>query len=85
MPYKYQCDSCNRDITNVVRIQCAECDIDLCVTCFSSGVELKKHKNNHPYKIIVIFKYICIFFFDMYIYIFFFFFFFFFFSFSFIL
>jgi len=52
MPYKYQCDSCNRDITNVVRIQCAECDIDLCVKCFSSGVELKKHKNNHPYKII---------------------------------
>jgi len=57
MPYKYQCDSCNRDITNVVRIQCAECDIDLCVSCFASGVELKKHKNNHPYKIIVNFIY----------------------------
>ncbi|ORX64646.1 hypothetical protein BCR32DRAFT_262051 [Anaeromyces robustus] len=52
MPYKYQCDSCNRDITNVVRIKCAECDVDLCVTCFSSGAEIKKHKNNHAYKII---------------------------------
>ncbi|KAJ3222191.1 Transcriptional adapter ada2 [Clydaea vesicula] len=49
---KYHCDNCEKDITSLVRIRCAECvEFDLCVECFSSGVEIKEHKNDHKYKV----------------------------------
>jgi len=50
---RYHCDYCRKDISNVVRIKCAECtDFDLCVECFSVGVEISTHKNNHKYQVI---------------------------------
>lgn len=49
---QYHCDYCQKDISNVVRIRCAICkDFDLCLECFSVGVEIKEHKNDHDYKI----------------------------------
>uniref|UniRef100_A0A7N1A2B7 ZZ-type domain-containing protein n=1 Tax=Kalanchoe fedtschenkoi TaxID=63787 RepID=A0A7N1A2B7_KALFE len=48
----YHCDYCNKDITGVARIKCAVCvDFDLCVECFSVGVEIHPHKSNHPYRV----------------------------------
>ena len=54
-----------QDISQVVRIRCAECaDFDLCVECFSVGVEVFPHKvgilskvvnvfqNDHKYRVI---------------------------------
>jgi transcriptional adapter 2-alpha len=39
-------------LSNVVRIKCAVClDYDLCPECFSVGVELGGHKNDHPYRV----------------------------------
>ncbi|KAL2918480.1 Transcriptional adapter ada2 [Polyrhizophydium stewartii] len=50
---KYHCDACNKDITYLVRIKCAECvDFDLCVECFSTGAELREHKNDHKYRVL---------------------------------
>eukprot|EP01102_Stenamoeba_stenopodia_P002082 TRINITY_DN11841_c0_g1_i1.p1 TRINITY_DN11841_c0_g1~~TRINITY_DN11841_c0_g1_i1.p1 ORF type:complete len:532 (+),score=136.28 TRINITY_DN11841_c0_g1_i1:40-1596(+) len=50
---RYHCDYCRKDISNVVRIKCAECnDFDLCIECFSVGVEISTHKNNHKYQVI---------------------------------
>lgn len=49
---QYHCDVCNRDISNVCRIRCADCeDFDLCVKCFCIGAEVKgkPHKNTHRY------------------------------------
>ncbi|KAI9322766.1 hypothetical protein BX666DRAFT_1898207 [Dichotomocladium elegans] len=54
-PPKYHCDACSNDVTNTVRIRCAddECpDFDLCVTCFSKGAEPMKHKSWHDYRIV---------------------------------
>jgi transcriptional adapter 2-alpha len=49
---KYHCDHCQKDITGVVRIRCSECpDFDLCVECFSTGVEVRDHKNDHAYRV----------------------------------
>jgi len=49
----YHCDYCSKDITNVVRIRCAECaDFDLCLECFSVGVEVYPHKNTHKYRVL---------------------------------
>ena len=49
---KVHCDKCAKNVSNIVRIKCAECtDFDLCVECFSQGVELQQHKNNHDYHI----------------------------------
>ncbi|RKP02990.1 hypothetical protein CXG81DRAFT_10088, partial [Caulochytrium protostelioides] len=49
---KYHCDACEKDITNVVRVRCAECpDFDLCVKCFSHGQELREHKRDHAYRV----------------------------------
>ncbi|KAJ3161878.1 Transcriptional adapter ada2 [Geranomyces variabilis] len=50
----YHCNGCSKDITNLVRIRCAECaDFDLCVTCFSAGVEPSNtsHRNTHSYRV----------------------------------
>eukprot|EP01117_Protostelium_nocturnum_P017694 TRINITY_DN7249_c0_g2_i1.p1 TRINITY_DN7249_c0_g2~~TRINITY_DN7249_c0_g2_i1.p1 ORF type:complete len:513 (-),score=185.79 TRINITY_DN7249_c0_g2_i1:143-1681(-) len=49
---RYHCNYCGKDISNVVRVKCAVCaDFDLCVQCFSVGVEIGTHKNNHDYHI----------------------------------
>ena len=50
----YHCDYCQKDISEIVRIRCAVCkDFDLCLHCFSVGVEIRGHKNDHAYRIIV--------------------------------
>lgn len=50
---KITCDSCFKDISHVILIQCAECDdLDLCVECFASGVELSQHKSSHLYRVL---------------------------------
>ena len=56
---KYHCDSCQKDISQLVRISCSECkDFDLCVECFASGVEPRDHKKTHDYRVIVSLIYI---------------------------
>lgn len=52
---RFHCDSCNADLTDVVRIRCAVCeDFDLCVQCFSRGAEPVgfKHSNDHDYHVV---------------------------------
>lgn len=50
---KITCDSCFKDISHVILIQCVECDdLDLCVECFASGVELSQHKATHAYRVL---------------------------------
>lgn len=50
----YHCNYCNKDITGKIRIKCAMCpDFDLCIECFSVGAEVKPHKSNHPYRVMV--------------------------------
>ncbi|ORZ23123.1 hypothetical protein BCR42DRAFT_404029 [Absidia repens] len=54
-PPKYHCDACSNDVTNTVRIRCADknCpDFDLCVTCFCGGSEPVKHKTSHDYRVV---------------------------------
>lgn len=49
----YSCDCCFKDISQMPRIQCAECEeVDLCAECFSSGVEFQNHLKHHSYRII---------------------------------
>eukprot|EP01006_Ploeotia_vitrea_P041768 TRINITY_DN66571_c6_g1_i2.p1 TRINITY_DN66571_c6_g1~~TRINITY_DN66571_c6_g1_i2.p1 ORF type:complete len:719 (+),score=379.88 TRINITY_DN66571_c6_g1_i2:58-2214(+) len=49
---QYHCDYCRKDISSEVRIRCAECsDFDLCLECFSVGVEVFPHKNWHKYRV----------------------------------
>ncbi|GLU08718.1 hypothetical protein SLE2022_256140 [Rubroshorea leprosula] len=48
----YSCKYCSKDITGQTRIKCAECpDFELCVQCFSVGVEVTPHKSNHCYRV----------------------------------
>lgn len=50
----YHCNYCHKDISGKIRIKCAVCqDFDLCIECFSVGVEVTPHKCNHPYRIMV--------------------------------
>jgi len=50
---RISCDYCQKDITHTTRILCAICtEFDLCLECFSGGVELKGHKFWHDYRII---------------------------------
>ncbi|GAB5356804.1 hypothetical protein AAMO2058_000320300 [Amorphochlora amoebiformis] len=50
--HQYFCDFCRKDISDMVRIRCAECkDFDLCLECFSVGVEVFPHKNDHKYRV----------------------------------
>mmetsp|Transcript_45756 Transcript_45756/g.115175 ORF Transcript_45756/g.115175 Transcript_45756/m.115175 type:complete len:612 (-) Transcript_45756:42-1877(-) len=50
---RYHCDYCHRDLSETVRIKCAECaDFDLCLDCFSVGVELSGHKREHAYQVV---------------------------------
>ncbi|CAM9928757.1 unnamed protein product, partial [Choristocarpus tenellus] len=50
---KIPCESCKKDINGMSRIRCAECieKINLCLSCFSTGVETKRHKGDHPYRV----------------------------------
>jgi len=49
---RYHCNYCRKDITDCVRIKCSVCtDFDLCVECFSVGVEISPHKNFHEYQV----------------------------------
>ncbi|GAB2274998.1 hypothetical protein Dimus_009766 [Dionaea muscipula] len=48
----YHCNYCNKDISGKIRIKCVVCpDFDLCIECFSVGVEITPHKCNHPYRV----------------------------------
>ncbi|KAI8818630.1 uncharacterized protein EV422DRAFT_551231 [Fimicolochytrium jonesii] len=50
----YHCNGCSQDITNLIRVRCAECaDFDLCVACFCSGAEPPNtlHRNSHSYRV----------------------------------
>ncbi|GMH39953.1 hypothetical protein BSKO_07857 [Bryopsis sp. KO-2023] len=50
---KYHCNYCNKDISGLVRIKCAVCtDFDLCLECFSVGVEVHPHQNTHGYRVV---------------------------------
>lgn len=49
----FHCNYCQKDISNVVRIKCAVCaEMDLCVECFSVGVEPHPHEASHAYNVI---------------------------------
>ncbi|PRW56050.1 histone acetyltransferase complex component [Chlorella sorokiniana] len=51
----YHCDYCHKDLSSTLRIKCAVCkDFDLCLECFSVGVELNVagHKSSHAYKVV---------------------------------
>jgi transcriptional adapter 2-alpha len=49
----YHCDYCRTDISQLVRIKCAECeDFDLCVRCFASGMHVAPHKPDHAYRVV---------------------------------
>lgn len=49
----YHCNYCQKDISHVVRVKCAVCpDFDLCLECFSVGVELLPHRNDHAYRLV---------------------------------
>lgn len=52
-PSLYHCNYCAKDISSVPRIKCAVCkDFDLCLECFSVGVEITPHKNHHDYQVV---------------------------------
>ena len=49
----FHCNNCKKDITHCTRIKCCLCpDFDLCLECFSRGVEIFPHKSNHDYRIV---------------------------------
>lgn len=46
---RFVCDYCQEDIPGL-RIKCGECmDFDLCLSCFSCGAQIGKHKITHKY------------------------------------
>eukprot|EP00112_Aurelia_sp_Birch-Aquarium-sp1_P024825 Seg800.8 transcript_id=Seg800.8/GoldUCD/mRNA.D3Y31 product="Transcriptional adapter 2-beta" protein_id=Seg800.8/GoldUCD/D3Y31 len=49
---KYHCDVCLADCSGL-RIKCADCaDFDLCIKCFSTGMEMGDHKKDHGYQLV---------------------------------
>ncbi|GBP76889.1 Transcriptional adapter 2A [Eumeta japonica] len=48
--FQMKCDNCN-EVMNEPYIQCCECEVHLCTSCFGSGQEIKTHKNNHKYAV----------------------------------
>jgi hypothetical protein len=49
---KDKCRYCHRSYARTFAVECAECaNFFLCGDCFSAGVELGAHKNNHKYKV----------------------------------
>jgi transcriptional adapter 2-alpha len=52
MAEKVQCRCCDKDISAEIHISCAICrNVELCLQCFSSGVEFESHLRNHAYRI----------------------------------
>ena len=53
---RFHCDACAKDITQSVRLRCAQTDVceevDLCPPCFCEGKSIGKHKPWHPYRVI---------------------------------
>jgi len=50
---KCTCDYCGVDITRTIYFRCASCpNFDLCLPCFSVGVEIYPHRSYHPYRVI---------------------------------
>jgi len=52
---KFKCAACGEDIyaKDTLRIQCVVCpELDLCLDCFSSQVELGSHKSDHDYRFV---------------------------------
>jgi hypothetical protein len=50
---RWRCSYCARDVGNSWRIKCAVCqDVTLCVECFSVGVEIFPHTNDHAYRVV---------------------------------
>ena len=50
-----KCPACSTPLAEPY-IQCAECgppNLNLCLHCFSRGVEVEQHKNSHKYIVIV--------------------------------
>ncbi|KAJ2597417.1 Transcriptional adapter ada2, partial [Coemansia sp. RSA 1722] len=49
----FHCDNCQANVTDSVRISCNECpEFDLCTTCFSRGIEIGDHRNDHSYRVV---------------------------------
>ncbi len=49
----FHCNYCQKDISHVVRIKCAICaEMNLCVECFSVGVEPHPHQAHHNYHVV---------------------------------
>ncbi|PSC69078.1 transcriptional adapter ADA2-like isoform X1 [Micractinium conductrix] len=51
----YHCDYCHKDLSSTLRIKCVVCkDFDLCLECFSVGVQLNvtNHTSDHAYKVV---------------------------------
>jgi len=49
---KYHCDACLADCSGA-RVRCTDCaDFDLCLQCFSTGMEMGDHKKDHGYQLI---------------------------------
>lgn len=45
-----KCDACN-EIAHEPYIECCECEINLCTSCFAAGQEIREHKNYHKYAV----------------------------------
>lgn len=45
-----KCDSCGEGVQEPY-VECCECEINLCTACFSTGQEVRTHKNDHKYAI----------------------------------
>ncbi|KDD74844.1 hypothetical protein H632_c1038p1, partial [Helicosporidium sp. ATCC 50920] len=49
----YHCDYCHCDVSQSIRIRCAECpDFDLCVDCFRVGAQVGGHRSDHSYRVV---------------------------------
>ncbi|RKP13867.1 hypothetical protein BJ684DRAFT_5446, partial [Piptocephalis cylindrospora] len=49
------CETCNVDLTQNVRIQCAHeacAELCICIPCFANGAEVGPHRHFHPYRVI---------------------------------
>lgn len=51
------CDHCFSVLTNVKRMQCTVCQIDLCIKCFKDGIKIRNHEYNHQYRIVDTFQF----------------------------
>jgi len=49
---RVHCDACEKDISKHVKIFCPGSHSDICVNCFSEGLEFKDHKIDEDYHVI---------------------------------